>query len=73
MGMSALLSTTRENMKSVIAALRQSGLRDKVKVIIGGSPVTKEYATEIGADGTAADAIGAVDLAKMLMGGRPTP
>ena len=65
--MSALLTTTMPNMKSVIEAFQEAGLRDKVKVIIGGAPVTDSYAQEIGADGYAADASRAVKLAKSLL------
>ena len=67
MGMSALLTTTMTSMKGVIEALVESGLRDSVKVMIGGAPVTDAYAKEIGADGYAADAATAVDVARELM------
>jgi 5-methyltetrahydrofolate--homocysteine methyltransferase len=65
--MSALLTTTMPNMKTVIETLNESGLRDQVKVIIGGAPVTESYAQEIGADGYASDASRAVKLAKSLL------
>jgi len=65
---SALLTTTMPNMKTTIDAIQQAGLRDKVKIIIGGAPVTQEYADQIGADGYSADASRAVSLAKSLMG-----
>jgi 5-methyltetrahydrofolate--homocysteine methyltransferase len=65
-GMSALLTTTMLNMADVIEALRENGLRDKVKVMIGGAPVTQDYADEIGADGYAPDAFSAVKLAERL-------
>ena len=65
--MSALLTTTMPNMKTTIEALKTSGLRDKVKVMVGGAPLTDQYAHEIGADGYAADASRAVALAKSLM------
>jgi len=65
--MSALLTTTMPNMKTTIEALKQSGLRDKVKVMIGGAPVTTKYAQDIGADGYAPDASKAVSLAKSLV------
>src|SRR4030065_49825 len=55
-GMSALLTTTMGNMQTTIEALKTAGLRDKVKVIIGGAPLSQEYANQIGADGFAADA-----------------
>lgn len=67
-GMSALLTTTMANMKPTIDALREAGLRDQVKVMVGGASVTSAFAREIGADGTARDAVAAVDLAKSLMG-----
>jgi 5-methyltetrahydrofolate--homocysteine methyltransferase len=65
--MSALLTTTMPNMQATIDALKTSGLRDKVKVMIGGAPVTDSYARQIGADGYAADASRAVALAKSLV------
>ncbi len=65
--MSALLTTTMPNMKTTIEALKQAGLRDQVKVIIGGAPVTTKYAEDIGADGYAPDASKAVTLAKSLV------
>ena len=67
-GLSALLTTTMPQMQNVINALSEAGLRDKVKVMIGGAPVTQNYADEIGADGYAPDAASAVDLAKELLG-----
>jgi len=67
-GMSAMLNTTIPFMKTTIDALKEAGLRDRVKVMIGGSPVTPAFAERIGADGTAADAVRAVDLAKSLLG-----
>jgi 5-methyltetrahydrofolate--homocysteine methyltransferase len=63
-GMSALLTTTMKNMKAVIEALEDVGVRQKVKVMIGGAPVTDAFAKEIGADGYAPDASRAVALAK---------
>ncbi len=66
-GMSALLTTTMIYMKEVIQALREAGLKDKVKVIIGGAPVTQAYADQIEADGYAPDAASAVDLTKSLL------
>ncbi len=65
--MSALLTTTMPSMKKTIDALQDAGVRDSVKVIIGGAPVTPEYATEIGADGFAADAGRAASLANELV------
>ncbi len=67
-GMSALLTTTMPAMKEVIEALKEDGLRSNVKVMIGGAPVTQDYADEIGADGFAADAGIAIDLCKQLVG-----
>ncbi len=64
---SALLTTTMPNMKATIDAIQQAGLRDKVKIIIGGAPVTQEYANQIGADGFASDASRAVSLAQSLL------
>ena len=66
-GMSALLTTTMIYMKEVIQALKEAGLKDNVKVIIGGAPVTQAYADQIGADGYAPDAASAVDLTKNLL------
>jgi 5-methyltetrahydrofolate--homocysteine methyltransferase len=65
--MSALLTTTMVNMKSTITALEEAGLRGKLKVIIGGAPVTDAYAAQIGADGYAPDASRAVAIAKTLL------
>ncbi len=62
-GMSALLTTTMSNMPSTIEALKAAGLRDKVKVLVGGAPLTKAYADQIGADGYAPDASQAAKLA----------
>ncbi len=67
-GLSALLTTTMPAMKDVIEKLKTEGVKDKVKVIIGGAPVTQAYADEIGADGYAPDAGSAVDKAKELLG-----
>jgi 5-methyltetrahydrofolate--homocysteine methyltransferase len=65
--MSALLTTTMPNMKTTVDALKAAGLREQVKVLIGGAPVTDAYAKQIGADGFAPDASRAVALAKSLM------
>jgi 5-methyltetrahydrofolate--homocysteine methyltransferase len=67
-GMSALLTTTMRNMGRTIDALKEAGLRDQVKVMVGGAPVTSDFAKQIGADGTASSAPTAVDLAKGLLG-----
>jgi corrinoid protein of di/trimethylamine methyltransferase len=69
LGMSALLTTTMQEMKRVIDALVACGLRRKVKVIVGGAPVNEKFARDIGADGYGADAGSSVDLAKKLMRG----
>jgi 5-methyltetrahydrofolate--homocysteine methyltransferase len=65
-GLSALLTTTMPAMKTTVQALRAAGLTN-VKVVIGGAPITSEYAKEIGADGYAPDAATAVDVARQLM------
>ncbi len=67
-GLSALLTTTMPSMKDTIDALEEAGVRDKVKVMIGGAPVTQNYADEIGADGYAPDAASAVDMIAQLLG-----
>jgi corrinoid protein of di/trimethylamine methyltransferase len=66
-GASALLTTTMLQQKRLIVSLEEAGLRDKVKVMVGGAPVTESYAKEIGADGYAEDAISSVDLAYRLI------
>ena len=66
-GASALLTTTMLQQKKLIDSLEEAGLREKVKVMIGGAPVTKGFAEEIGADGYAEDAISSVDLAFRLI------
>ena len=65
--MSALLTTTMPNMKNTVDALVEAGIRDDVKVMIGGAPVTQAYADEIGADGYAPDASRAASLARELV------
>jgi len=65
--MSALLTTTMANMKTAIEALKQAGLREKVKVIVGGAPVTDSFARKIGADGYAEDASRAVRLVESMI------
>ncbi len=67
LGMSALLTTTVPKMKATLEALEAAGLRDQVKVMVGGAPVTQAFADEIGADGYGANAGGAVDTAKALL------
>src|SRR5215831_11402512 len=66
-GVSALLTTTMRNQKTVVEALERDGLRSQVKVMVGGAPVTRRWAEEIGADGYAKDAMSAVALAQELM------
>lgn len=68
LGMSALLTTTMPSMRDTIEAIKAAGLRDSVKIMIGGAPVTQNFADEIGADGYAPDAASAADLAKQLIG-----
>ena len=65
---SALLTTTMVRQRDVVEALEDMGLRPQIKVMVGGAPVTREWVTEIGADGYSEDAIGAVQVAKQLMG-----
>jgi 5-methyltetrahydrofolate--homocysteine methyltransferase len=66
-GMSALLTTTMIEMKNTIKAIEWAGLKEKVKTIVGGAPVTEKFAKDIGADGYAPDAASAVDLVKSLL------
>jgi 5-methyltetrahydrofolate--homocysteine methyltransferase len=66
--MSALLTTTMPSMRSTVEALKQAGVRDRVKVLIGGAPITQKYADEIGADGYSDNAPAAVGLAKKHLG-----
>jgi 5-methyltetrahydrofolate--homocysteine methyltransferase len=68
---SALLTTTMVNMRDIIEGLKAADLRDKVKVIVGGAPVTQRWADEIGADGYAPDAASGVEVAKALLGVAP--
>ena len=65
--MSSLLSTTMAGQREVIEFLKELGLRDKYKVLVGGGPVKQTWADEIGADGYAQDAIEAVKLAKRVL------
>jgi corrinoid protein of di/trimethylamine methyltransferase len=67
LGLSALLTTTMVMQREVIKALAEAGIRDKVKVMVGGAPVTRSWAEEIGADGYAEDAMGAVQIARQLV------
>lgn len=66
LAMSALLTTTMASMKKTIQAISENGLRDKVKIMVGGAPVTQLFADDIGADGYASDATTAVDKAREL-------
>jgi corrinoid protein of di/trimethylamine methyltransferase len=66
-GASALLTTTMLQQRKLVEALEEAGIRDKVKVMVGGAPVTESFAKEIGADGYAEDAISAIDLAFRLV------
>jgi 5-methyltetrahydrofolate--homocysteine methyltransferase len=68
LGLSALLTTTMVEIKNVIDAFKEEGLRDDVKIIVGGAPVSENYAKDIGADGYSPDAASAVNLAKNLLG-----
>ena len=68
MGMSALLTTTMPNMGKTIEAFIDADLRDKVKIMVGGAPVTQDFADDMGADGYGKDAMACVTLAKRLMG-----
>lgn len=67
-GMSALLTTTMVRQREVIEELDKEGLRPRLKVMVGGAPITREWAEKIKADGTSEDAVGAVQLAKKLVG-----
>jgi len=69
LGMSALLTTTMLEMENTIKALKEAGLRDKVKIIIGGAPITPEYAEKIGADAAARDAVEGVNICKSWVSG----
>lgn len=66
-GMSALLTTTMRAMEQIVKTLQEAGVRDKVKIMVGGAPVTQNFADSIGADGYATNAAAAADLAKKLV------
>jgi 5-methyltetrahydrofolate--homocysteine methyltransferase len=68
LGLSALLTTTMPRMKEVIESLVEAGVRDRVKVMVGGAPITEKYARDIGADGYAPEAASAVEKARELIG-----
>jgi corrinoid protein of di/trimethylamine methyltransferase len=70
LAMSALLTTTMVKQREVIEELEKEGLRERLKVMVGGAPVTRDWVTSIGADGYSEDAIGAVALARKLMSGQ---
>jgi len=70
LGLSALMTTTMTKQKEVIERLREAGLRDKVKIIVGGAPVTEGWVKEIGADACGLDALNAVDASLRLMEGK---
>ena len=67
-GLSALLTTTLPAMKTVVEAFQQAGIRDQVKIMIGGAPATRQYAAEIGADAYCKDAVSAGETARTLVG-----
>ncbi len=67
-GMSALLTTTMRSMEHTIKALEEAGLRDQIKIMVGGAPVTQAFSDQIGADGYASNAASAADLAKQFVG-----
>lgn len=66
-GMSALITPVLDEMEAVIKAINEAGIRDRVKIMVGGAPITPGFAKEIGADGMAEDAAAAVTLAKKLL------
>jgi methylmalonyl-CoA mutase cobalamin-binding domain/chain len=67
-GLSALLTTTMVRQRELIEELDKENLRPRIKVMVGGAPITRDWATKIKADGTSEDAVGAVALAKQLVG-----
>jgi len=72
-GLSAMITTTMPNMEGVIQALQAAGVREQVKVMVGGAPLRQDYADEIGADGFAPDANAAVRVASQLVAALATP
>jgi 5-methyltetrahydrofolate--homocysteine methyltransferase len=68
LGMSALLTTTMPNMGRTIQAFEDAGLRDEVRIMVGGAPLSQEFADDMGADGYGRDAMDCVALAKRLLG-----
>ena len=73
LGMSALLTTTMPNMGKTIEAFEEAGLRDTVKIMLGGAPLTQEFADDMGADAYGGNAIACVDLAKGFIGEEAVP
>ena len=73
LGMSALLTTTMPNMGKTIEAIEEAGLRDQVKIMVGGAPLNQEFADDMGADGYGKDAMDCVELAKRLVGVEAIP
>jgi 5-methyltetrahydrofolate--homocysteine methyltransferase len=67
LAMSALITTTMQNMRPVIDTLERFGVRQQVKVLVGGAPLTEEFAQDIGADGYAPDASRAITIAKLIL------
>ena len=67
LGMSALITPVLDEMPKIVQGIEDAGLRDRVKIIVGGAPIDQEFSDSIGADGTAGDAAGAVRLAKSLL------
>ncbi|WP_170871633.1 cobalamin B12-binding domain-containing protein, partial [Desulfosporosinus metallidurans] len=67
LAMSALLTTTMLHMKDTIELMKEEGIKDQVKVIVGGAPISQDFADEVGADGFAPDAASAVDLCNRLL------
>ena len=67
LGLSALLTTTMTVQRDVVEALKEAGIRRQVKVIVGGAPISQQWADTVGADGYAEDAVGAIELAKQLV------
>lgn len=67
LGLSALLTTTMTVQRQIIRELEEAGIRDQVKIMIGGAPISQDWADKIGADGYAEDAVGAVELARQFM------
>jgi 5-methyltetrahydrofolate--homocysteine methyltransferase len=73
LGMSALLTTTMPNMGKTIQAIEEAGLRDEIKIMVGGAPLNQEFADEMGADGYGVDAMACVELARSLVGSGEVP